>query len=100
MVQRGYAGSVTPQLLIMEFTTTDLLALLSSLALLLYYRHSRATKRYRLPPGPPGLPLIGNLLDMPKEQPCVKYLEWAQQYRGCQNSPCLDRYKHPYFIGN
>ncbi|KZS94053.1 cytochrome P450 [Sistotremastrum niveocremeum HHB9708] len=32
------------------------------------------------PPGPKGLPLIGNVLDMPRKNPFVKYTEWAEIY--------------------
>lgn len=65
----------------MGFTTTDFLALLVSVTLLVYYAHVRRMKRSQLPPGPPQLPIIGNLLDMPTEYPWVKYREWGQQYR-------------------
>jgi hypothetical protein len=34
----------------------------------------------RYPPGPKGLPVIGNLLDIPKEQPWVAYREWSHRY--------------------
>ncbi|PKX94818.1 cytochrome P450 [Aspergillus novofumigatus IBT 16806] len=33
-----------------------------------------------LPPGPPGLPVIGNLLQAPKEAPWKKYKEWSNKY--------------------
>jgi cytochrome P450 len=33
-----------------------------------------------LPPGPPGLPLIGNVLDLPQSQPHKTYIEWGQKY--------------------
>jgi len=32
------------------------------------------------PPGPPGYPVIGNILDIPKEAPWEQYVEWAKQY--------------------
>src|ERR1700749_4872496 len=32
------------------------------------------------PPGPKGLPLLGNLLDMPTEQEWVKFSKWGETY--------------------
>ncbi len=33
-----------------------------------------------LPPGPRGLPLIGNLLDMPSEKEWLTYAKWGEKY--------------------
>ena len=38
------------------------------------------TPNVPLPPGPRGLPVIGNILDMPKEQEWVTFTQWADQY--------------------
>ncbi|KAG2119058.1 cytochrome P450 [Suillus discolor] len=32
------------------------------------------------PPGPPGLPLVGNVLDMPQAKPWLTFMEWGQKY--------------------
>ncbi|KIJ70482.1 hypothetical protein HYDPIDRAFT_23584 [Hydnomerulius pinastri MD-312] len=32
------------------------------------------------PPGPKPIPIIGNLLDMPKEKPWETFLEWGKEY--------------------
>ncbi|OAX31420.1 cytochrome P450 [Rhizopogon vinicolor AM-OR11-026] len=32
------------------------------------------------PPGPPGWPLIGNILDMPHVQPWLTFAEWGKKY--------------------
>ncbi|EJD40438.1 cytochrome P450 [Auricularia subglabra TFB-10046 SS5] len=40
--------------------------------------------RYPLPPGPPGKPFIGNLLDIPKGKNWLAYATWAETYgEGC-----------------
>ncbi len=33
-----------------------------------------------LPPGPSGLPFLGNALDMSGPYPWLKYTEWSKQY--------------------
>jgi hypothetical protein len=50
----------------------------SFLSILYVYRKIRPLAA--LPPGPPPLPIVGNTLQMPKEQPWLKYAEWAKQY--------------------
>ncbi|KAJ2928475.1 hypothetical protein H1R20_g8623, partial [Candolleomyces eurysporus] len=40
----------------------------------------RSTVKLPLPPGPSGLPLIGNVLDIPEEDFCLKYKEWSDRY--------------------
>ncbi|KAG1829895.1 hypothetical protein F4604DRAFT_1034977 [Suillus subluteus] len=32
------------------------------------------------PPGPPGWPLIGNVLDMPRIKPWLTFKEWGKKY--------------------
>lgn len=41
---------------------------------------SRSSSSLPLPPGPPGAPLIGNILQTPKETPWVHYYEWSKKY--------------------
>lgn len=38
----------------------------------------------RLPPGPTGYPLIGNLLDLPAEREWETYTEWSKRYGMCR----------------
>ncbi|KAH6893746.1 cytochrome P450 [Coprinopsis sp. MPI-PUGE-AT-0042] len=40
----------------------------------------RSRRQLPLPPGPKGLPLIGNVLQLPSEEPWKVYLDWAEQY--------------------
>ena len=37
-------------------------------------------RKYRFPPGPPGLPILGNLLDFPKSHDWLTYQAWSEQY--------------------
>ncbi|KAH8824059.1 cytochrome P450 [Flagelloscypha sp. PMI_526] len=37
-------------------------------------------KRKRLPPGPRGWPIVGNLLDIPKSHAWHRFEEWSRQY--------------------
>ncbi|KAL1752889.1 cytochrome P450 [Schizophyllum commune] len=36
--------------------------------------------RSPLPPGPPQLPILGNLLQMPSNEAWLKYIEWGREY--------------------
>nr|BAK09499.1 cytochrome P450 [Postia placenta] len=57
-------------------------ALLAGIAIFtLYLLHSvRARRKGGLPPGPPGIPILGNLLQLNPLRPHPTYLKWAQKY--------------------
>ncbi|KAJ8086182.1 hypothetical protein PM082_005005 [Marasmius tenuissimus] len=40
-------------------------------------------QKYRLPPGPSGFPLLGNVLDMPSEQEWLTFAQWGEAYGLC-----------------
>lgn len=46
----------------------------------LYLRRRRASKGLPLPPGPKGWPIIGNILDFPKEYAWKRFVEWGSRY--------------------
>jgi len=58
-----------------------LAAVSAAIAYALYqeYLSPAARRRKRLPPGPPGIPFIGNT-DFPTFNAHIKFKEWADQY--------------------
>ena len=38
----------------------------------------RSIRRISLPPGPKGLPLVGNILDMPVEREWLTFARWGE----------------------
>ena len=67
----------------MAFTSANVFAgAFSFIILILLVFRYRYKLRRRPPPGPPGLPMVGNMHDIPAphESPWLKYHDWCQEY--------------------
>ena len=82
-VESLYARSACADLEVMDPATMgDRLSLIFVYAAVTYalLLAIRARRRPRYPPGPKGLPVVGNLFDIPEVEGWIKYKDYGQQY--------------------
>ncbi|KAG6887755.1 hypothetical protein C0995_013045 [Termitomyces sp. Mi166 len=61
-------------------TSWTSLVIAAYLACLLHFVLKWLNLRRSMPPGPLGIPFIGNMHQMPSEKPWVKFTEWKSRY--------------------
>lgn len=68
-----------------DWTTIGTLAL--GCAVVLHFWRSALGNRisYPFPPGPPGLPWVGNVIGVNTDAPWLTYADWAKTYGGAQH---------------
>ena len=62
-------------------STLDILFVFLALFILRAFLR-RLTQVASLPPGPKGLPLVGNVLDMPAEKEWLTFARWGETWGG------------------
>lgn len=67
----------------------QLALVLSCFVLAAVYLVKARTRASKYPPGPPGQPLIGNMLDMPARDEFLQYAKWSQEYSEFQHYALL-----------
>ena len=81
--QTLYISHTEPESDMFELSQPSIYILVGSLTLLLtlgFKWFKSMQKTQPLPPGPRPLPIIGNLYDIPKALPWLKYHEWSKKY--------------------
>lgn len=62
----------------------------AAILLAVWARYSQRRSKLPLPPGPKKLPVLGNLLDMPKTFEWETYMKWAQTYSQIHPPPTYE----------
>ncbi|OCH88434.1 cytochrome P450 [Obba rivulosa] len=65
----------------MEWTIANVLVgLVACIAVYASLIRKHTLRNHTCPPGPQGWPVIGNMLDIPREKPWETYIEWSKKY--------------------
>ena len=73
----------------MSIFTLDALAIIFSFVFIRSWLSWRKRRVNPLPPGPRGLPIIGNILDMPGENEFEVARQWGEKYGAHAIKPTL-----------
>jgi hypothetical protein len=84
----------------MPISSFDFFVVSLFIYLLVVFRDHRRRRGLPYPPGPPRLPIIGNLLDVPKDAPWSAYADMSKKYgrREHSRNTCFGKLK-PRFQG-
>lgn len=66
--------------------------------ILLYVFFLRIKPSKQLPPGPTKLPVIGNLLNVPKDYAWEVYAGWSKKYGSCIHQLLCVYLSHAYYM--
>ena len=77
--------AIMSQVSFTAFSPTTTVVLIALALLGVYVRNWRSAK-HPYPPGPPALPFLGNVHQLPMEYQPKKLAEWGRQYG---KSPCM-----------
>ena len=77
----------TPQEEMFTLSESNVLALFATLACFLFLRRATQQKELPLPPGPKGLPIIGNVLQMPRTHIERGFAKLSEKYGALQVVP-------------
>lgn len=65
----------------MAFSDMDkLAAALGLVVITLWMLHRRTRQSLPTPPGPKGLPILGNIKEMPQDEGWLTYADWGRRY--------------------
>lgn len=65
-----------------SITIVDIALVSVGVCVLKAYFDKRASAGRQLPPGPKGLPVVGNVADMPKDKEWLTFTEWGRKFGG------------------
>jgi hypothetical protein len=83
------------------YLLVNALAFFFSLYLLSLFRNYKRRRGLPYPPGPPSWPIIGNLLDIPKDTPWAAYANMSKNYGRREHSrDTCSRELNPAFQGD
>lgn len=75
----------------MFMTTTALDVAAAGLGILILHRYLTRDVTAPLPPGPRGLPLLGNILDMPSSKEWLTFAQWGRIWGGISSVRVMSR---------